>query len=474
MKKFIVFSMVLFSGTVAFAQVKIERSWGKKGYDAAFCAAATNDGGYIIGGLTQSQEDTVGDIIVIKTTSHIDTMWTLKYGGSRLEGANSIIQTADGGFMVSGHTEDFGARDCDAFMMKLDKNGNREWFKVYGGDYDDISEGVIELPTGEYVIAGITASYGPGNGAIRHTYFIKTNSRGDTIWTRWYGGTKKDYGYSIASMVNGGFFAVGFSSSWGQGEDDAWLLQLKDNGDTLRTRLYKNGGNSRFLQIISTIDKGYIIAGYTSTAISGTLQGWAVKLDANGNQLWEKTYGSPAYNSTFSGVTQLPNGNLIFAGTSDQVDSTGNASIVTTDANGTLISNSVYGGSHSYARCIASQGNNSYLAAGLTDQAGDQAGDLYYLEMDNTLSAIAQAHPESPYMYPNPVKDQLHILLAPSQAGSANRIDIINIHGQIVLSKQPAAASIITINVKDLIIGTYTFRIFSPDGKMTTGKFIKE
>src|SRR2546430_12243456 len=78
------------------AQTRIEKGWGLQGYDVAFAAAAATDGGYIITGLTQSGIDTVGDIIVLKITAHGDTAWTLRCGGPKLEGGNSVIQTSDG------------------------------------------------------------------------------------------------------------------------------------------------------------------------------------------------------------------------------------------------------------------------------------------------------------------------------------------------------------------------------------------
>src|SRR4051794_19782614 len=95
------FCYLMFSSTL-FAQKQIEGHWGKRGYDVAYSSAATDDGGYIITGLTQSGADTIGDIIVIKISAKGDTMWTLVHGGPKLEGGNSVIQTADGGYMVSG------------------------------------------------------------------------------------------------------------------------------------------------------------------------------------------------------------------------------------------------------------------------------------------------------------------------------------------------------------------------------------
>ena len=317
---------LLLCSSPLYAQKTIEQHWGNLGYDGAFAAAATNDGGYVITGLTQSMSDSVGDIVVIKVSSSGDTIWTMQYGGPKLEGGNDVIQTADGGIMVSGHTEDFGALDCDAFMMKLDKNGKHEWFKVYGGEEDDISEGIAELPNGDFIIAGITASYGnAGPSELRHSWFIKTSSMGDTLWTKCYGGNGEDYAYSIAGTTAGGFLAAGYTASRGQGEKDAWLLRMQDNGDTLWTRTYAAGGDSRFFRIIPTIDNSFILAGFTHPAQDSNALGLVVKVDANGNELWKKTFGGDNENVELHSVAQLPNGNLVFCGVSHKNDRRGNA-----------------------------------------------------------------------------------------------------------------------------------------------------
>ena len=244
-----------------YAQTPKEGYWGQKYMDVAFSAAPTFEGGYILSGLSKSGTDTTGDIIVIKLSPHGDIQWSNTYGGPKLEGGNSVIQTADSCYMVSGHTEDYGARDCDAFLMKLDKNGKKLWLKVYGGDEDDISQSALELPGGDIVIAGISASYGnSGTSDQRHAWFVRTTAAGDTLWTRCYAGNAAEYANSIA-IANTGFLAAGWTTSFGNGESDGWLLMLKENGDTAWTRLFQNDGDSKFYKIVKTTDGGFIVTG---------------------------------------------------------------------------------------------------------------------------------------------------------------------------------------------------------------------
>src|SRR6476646_6944933 len=98
MKRLLLLIIISVTAIQSFAQAEIAKTWGQKGYDGAFSAAATTDGGYIISGLTQSGDEKTGDIIIIKITAHGDTMWTLKVGGPELEGGNYVMQTSDGGY----------------------------------------------------------------------------------------------------------------------------------------------------------------------------------------------------------------------------------------------------------------------------------------------------------------------------------------------------------------------------------------
>jgi hypothetical protein len=478
MKRLFILPVLLFIifPDVLFAQKTIEGHWGKKDLDVAYSAAAASDGGYIMTGLTLSAGDTNGDIVVIKTSDVGDTQWAFTLGGPKIEGGNSVIQTADGGYMVAGHTEDFGARDCDAFMMKLDANGNRQWLKVYGGYADDISEGIIQLPDGGYVFAGITASWGnqPNDKESRHVYFVRTDANGDTAWTKYYAGKVGEYAYSIAAMANGGFLANGWSLSFGNGEYDGWLFRLKDNGDTLWTRLYKNGGGTMFYKILPTQDNGFVMAGYTTQTTTCKKQGFMVKLDAAGNELWRQTYGDTTQGITLHDVAQLPNGNFMLTGTSFAADPTGNVYILTTDANGNKLTDNVCGGTTSYANAIAIQGNNSYMVAGATSKYGDTYGDLYWMEVNNTIAEVPTIKKVSPSLYPNPVTDRSVVVLPETEAYSSVRLDIINLFGQVVFTGKDIPANKIVIDRTLLASGTYMFRVTCKDGAVYKGRFTAE
>ncbi len=478
MKRTCILILLLLSATsYIFGQKTIEGHWGKQYLDIAYSAAATDDGGYIMTGLTKMGfNDGYGDIVVIKTDAQGDTMWTFTYGGPLLEGGNNVIQTSDGGYMVSGHTEDFGAQDCDAFLMKLDKNGKHEWFKVYGGINDDISNGITQLADGGYIFAGETASFGnpATDSETRHVYIVRTNSVGDTIWTKHYGGTGSEYSYNAVPMLNGGFLSVGWTTSRGQGEQDGWLLKLKDNGDTTATWLYQNPGHTRFLKIIPTTDNNFMVAGYTTVTKTCKTQALVVKLDANGNELWSRTYGDSSHAAIVDDIAQLPNGNFMLSGGSSAVDTTGNVYILTIDGNGNTITEQLCGGHGSIASAIAIQGNNSYLVAGTTTQYGDSHGDLYYMEVNNTMSNVPGVSIPTPRFYPNPVSDRSSLILPESEAFQTVEVEVLDLNGNVVYKKENIPAKDLIIDRNKLSSGTYFYRATCGDGRKFEGKFVAE
>ncbi len=464
-----------------FAQKRTESHWGKTGYDIAYSAAATDDGGYIMCGLTKSDGDSIGDIVVIKTALSGDTSWTFTLGGPKLEGGNFVMQTADGGYLVAGHCEDFGAQDCDGFLMKLDKKGNRKMFKVYGGLNDDIFEGAVEMPDGSFVFAGITASYGnPDNSQRRHTWFVKTSSTGDLIWSKFYAWSGHEYGYSIASMTNGGYLAVGYKSQvpvfngYRNGGYDGQIMRLNENGDMLWTRLYHKEGVTIFYKILPSQDNGFYLAGFTTLTVQGPTSGLLVKLDADGNELWEKLYGDEHNSIIFNDIKQLPNGNLMFAGSSTEVDSPGDVYILTTDANGNKINDELCGGSNSSGSSVAVQGNNGYLVAGISSKYGDPNGDIYYIIKDNTVLNVPSTEVVLPHIFPNPVKDRSAIVLPAPESYSTVDMDVRDMSGKLIYSLKNVMAKDIVINKGSLPPAEYLYRIMCKDGKEYKGKFVVE
>jgi hypothetical protein len=151
-----------------------------------------------------------------------DTLWTRTYGGIGEELAYSVQQTADGGCVVSGYTESFGAGVSDFYLVKTDSQGDTVWTRTYGGGYADYGRSVQQTTDGGYVVAGYTYSFGAGSSDF---YIVRTNTQGDTLWTRTYGGSSGDYACSVQQTADGGYVVAGYTRSFGAGSLDFYLVK---------------------------------------------------------------------------------------------------------------------------------------------------------------------------------------------------------------------------------------------------------
>ncbi|NPA41170.1 MAG: hypothetical protein GXO18_02745, partial [Aquificae bacterium] len=214
--------------------------------------------------------------------------WAKVYGGGSSDGAYSIQQTSDGGYVVAGWTSSFGAGLADIWVLKLDANGDVQWQKTYGGSDSDGAYSIQQTSDGGYVVAGWTWSFGAGSADF---WVLKLDANGDVQWQKTYGGGDSDEAYSIQQTSDGGYVVAGRTWSFGTGLTDIWVLKLDANGDVQWRKTYGDSGPNEAYSIQQTSDGGYVVAGVTLSFGTGSADFWVLKLDANGDVQWQKTYG---------------------------------------------------------------------------------------------------------------------------------------------------------------------------------------
>jgi len=200
------------------------RTFGGSAYDHGNSVQQTTDGGYLVAGITLSYGAGSYDFWLIKTDGSGTEEWNYTFGGTEDDQGNSAQQTADGGYIIVGHTTSYGAGDYDVYLVKTDASGTEEWSQTYGGSYMDIGEGVWQTSDGGYILTGETKSYGAGSYDV---YLVKTDASGTEEWSQAYGGGDDDKGYCIQQATDGGYITAGSTRSFGAGSADVWVLKIE-------------------------------------------------------------------------------------------------------------------------------------------------------------------------------------------------------------------------------------------------------
>ena len=272
----------------------------------------TDDGGYIVTGSTMSFGAGDSDVYLIKTDANGDTLWTRTYGGSGRDAGNYVQQTQDGGYIIVAETWSYGAGEEDIYLIKTDANGDTLWIKTFGGFNCDEGLSVRQTSDLGYIIAGVTNSYTTAPW-FYDVYLIKTDEDGDTLWTRTYGGSSGDMGFDVQQTSDGGFIIAGGTVSYGAGGFDVYLIKTGETGDTLWTRTFGDSDCEEGYSVQQTADGGYIIAGFTQSHGAIANDVYLIKTDDLGNEEWHQTFGGGNTDNGHS-VYQTVDGGYIVAG----------------------------------------------------------------------------------------------------------------------------------------------------------------
>ncbi len=214
-----------------------------------------------------------------------DVVWSKTYGGGQAEGCRSICHCPEGGFILLGYTFSHGMGDSDVLAVKTDEQGNIIWSRTYGGAGTEYGNGCLSTSDG-YLVTGYTTSFGSG---LRDIYLLKLDKKGKEIWSRTYGGMSWDEGIAVRETAEGHYVICGYTHSFGKGEEDVYLIKTDNNGHLLWSRTYGGERLDMGNSVCVTEDGGFLI-GATSGSFSQNTDFLLIRTDAEGHELWSKTY----------------------------------------------------------------------------------------------------------------------------------------------------------------------------------------
>jgi hypothetical protein len=305
----------------------------------------SNSQGYIFTAVSFTA-DPFGNVWVVKTSETGNVVWEKNYGGNSFERANSIIKI-EGGYLLVGvtYSTDGDVTDIngggDAFVMKINETGSVVNKKSFGGNENEEFQKIIVDDEGNYVIAGSTNSSNgdvTGQHGFGDVWVVKLDKNLDIVWQKTLGGTQGDVGNSVALSHDGGYVISGFTSSADgdvkvlKGGADFWLVKLTKQGNIVWEKTYGGTGFELPSSLCVTVDKGFLIAGLTTSndgdvteRKGGFVDAWLVKTDKDGNLKWNKAIGGSEFEQSLFAIT-AHNGDLLVGGntTSNDVDFSGN------------------------------------------------------------------------------------------------------------------------------------------------------
>ena len=325
-KHFLLLLIALISfGNLLNAQIKFRKVIGNIGYDYGVSAQQTIDSGYAVVGSTSSFGAGSTDIYMVKTDSLGVPKRQQTFGGINIDRGTCVKQTADSGYVVLGYTNSYGAGGYDVYMIKLDKFYNTSWTKTYGGTNWDFGNCVEQTLDGGYIICGETYSFGNGD---EDYYIIKTDSAGDTTWTKTFGGPEQDIAKSIIQTSDGNYLVTGTSKSNGDIDGDFYTLKLNQiNGDSLWSSKYGGPAADFGNDVVESQFGGYLLTG-ESKNFGATSFGILMKISPLGVTDSILTLGG-TQDDKFVSITEDANGKVSMAGTTKSYgDSGGNGDIV--------------------------------------------------------------------------------------------------------------------------------------------------
>jgi len=305
-----------------------QKTFGGSGYDWAYSIQQTSDGGYIVAGWTWSFGEGGKDIYILKLNENGQLVWQKTFGGCSDDVAHSIQQTSDGGYIISGEKDNtdrcipykYGAIFFYAgyiYIIKLDENGNLVWEKKFDGNYGE-AYSIQQTNDGGYIVTGEIINQNENADNIfealnRNICILKLDADGNLVWQKTFGGSSWDFAYSIQQTSDGGYIVAGGTMSFGAGGYDVYILKLDSKGDLVWQKTFGGCSDDVAYSIQQTNDGGYIVAGYTASFGAGGYDVYILKLDADGNLVWEKTFGGSSGDWANS-IQQTNDGGYIVAG----------------------------------------------------------------------------------------------------------------------------------------------------------------
>jgi hypothetical protein len=292
-----------------------------------------------------------------------DVQWSMTYGDSGgTTYGTSVQQTTDGGYILCGRTETPGEERV-AWLIKTDADGNKLWDKMFNPEENAEANSVQQTTGGGYVICG-TVGTRETDGWIYYAWLMKTDADGNKVWDKLFASSQHGaLGHSVQQTTDDGYIMCGRIG------DHLWLIKTDAEGNTIWDKTFVGQDMDQGNSVRQTTDGGYIVCGRTRPLVQGWIVGkpnvWLIKIDAEGNKLWDKMFGGELYAEGAS-VQQTMDGGYIICGVGETEKNIGALGplLMKTDANGNKVWDKIFERGYGYSAQQTTDGG--YILCGKT------------------------------------------------------------------------------------------------------------
>ena len=522
MKKIITLFAFFLSLYTSYAQdpnIQWQKTIGGSADDRPTSLIKTNDGGFLVGGTSDSNisgeksEDSKGgiDYWILKLDDTANILWQRTYGGSEDDYLTSVMQTTDGGYIIGGasnsgisgdKTED-SRGELDYWILKLDSNGDIQWQKTYGGNRSDEPVSAVETDDGGYLVTGRSSSAESGDRTVSRNglpdaWVLKLDATGAIVWQKSYGSTDYNFAcnvYGVAKTLDGGFILSSDLIIFQSQNNPYWILKIDASGNQVWDKTIRGNNLDLKPKISTTTDGGYIVAGIsdsdavedkTENAINGSFDYWILKLDETGTIIWQNTIGG-SNSESLGTISQSADGGYLVSGNSSSnisgdktENSLGHSDFWFVKLNNVGIiewQNTIGGDEYEFGGGSIQTTDGDFIIFGSSDSniSGDKTEnsrggyDYWIVKHNSTLGIEENSFASDITIYPNPVKNILQIN---SQDQVINQVNIYNVTGSRIMHLDLDSVSP-NVDVSSLASAVYFVQLYSGNN-VALKKFVKE
>ena len=455
----------LFIPLLGNAQTSFSRLYGGNDYDFGLAVQQTTDGGYMLFGQTSSFGAGYQDMYLIKTDDVGDVEWERTYGGTDWEHGISAQQTDDDGYILCGSYSGLGTDTLT--LIRTDAQGNELWNKRYSGSVDrDVGQSVQQTADGGFIAVGFTSASPEEN-----IFMVKTDGGGNLQWSKTHQFAGKQITRSVRQTSDGGYILAGSTSGLGASDQDLFLVRTNSIGDTLWTKRYGSESFEDGGRVEITSDGGFMLIGYEYFDGSVLL----TKTDGLGNEQWAQSYGGPGLDIGYD-VKQTNDGGYVVGGRyHDTISDSHHMYAFKTNSQGTLEWEYVYPEryrSDAYSVNLTSDGGFILLGSATDSTMGNFESDMYLLKVnDQGLASIAETAVNGVSMiaFPNPTTSTITL----QTETPLSQAWLTDLTGRRLMQLQPNGGQW-QVDLSALPHGMYLVEVFTEKGKRGVRKVVRE